>query len=35
MVGKGAVAVASYPFRDSDEEKEAKRQQEANGEQNK
>jgi hypothetical protein len=33
MVGKGAVAVASYPFRDSDEEKEAKRQQELAAEQ--
>ena len=34
MVGKGAVAVATYPFRDSEEEKaakEAKRQQEQNG----
>ncbi len=27
-VGKGAVKVATYPFRDSDEEKEAKRQKE-------
>jgi predicted lipoprotein with Yx(FWY)xxD motif len=35
MVGKGAVAVATYPFRDSEEEKEAKRQQELNAEQNK
>jgi hypothetical protein len=35
MVGKGAVAVATYPFRDSEEEKEAKRQQALNAEQNK
>ena len=27
-VGKGAVKVATYPFRDSDDEKEAKRQKE-------
>jgi hypothetical protein len=27
-VTKGAVSVATYPFRDSDEEKEAKRQKE-------
>ena len=38
LVGKGAVAVATYPFRDSDEEKEAKkeakRQQEQAAQQN-
>ncbi len=30
-VGKGAVKVATYPFRDSDEEKEQKRQKEQQG----
>ena len=42
MVGKGAVAVATYPFRDSEEEKaakaaekEAKRQQELDADQSK
>ena len=28
MVGKGAVAVATYPFRDSEAEQQAKREQE-------
>lgn len=34
-VGKGAVKVASYPFRDSDEEKEQKRLKELEEEQRK